>query len=145
MAEQRSPKPQVGGSIPSWPAIHKDITTHIIMGDNIKLGMSLIIAITAVAGFYIYAEQSLLLRVVGLLGAVAIAAAIAVQTEAGRGVWSFGRGATVEIRKVVWPSRKETVQTTLMVMIMVVIVGIILWIFDWFVSWGVGYLTGQGG
>ncbi len=115
------------------------------MGDKIKLALALIIAIAAVAGFYVYAEQSLLLRVVGLLVAVGIAAAIALQTEAGRGIWAFGRGATVEIRKVVWPSRKETVQTTLMVLVMVVIVGIILWMFDMFIAWGVGYLTGQGG
>jgi len=115
------------------------------MGDKIKLGLALLIAIAAVAGFYVYAEQSLLLRVVGLLIAVAVSAAIALQTEAGRNIWSFGRGATIEIRKVVWPSRKETVQTTLMVLVMVVIVGIILWMFDMFVAWGVGYLTGQGG
>ncbi|MCW8826620.1 MAG: preprotein translocase subunit SecE [Gammaproteobacteria bacterium] len=114
------------------------------MGDKIKLGLALIIALAAVGGFYFYAEQSLLLRVVGLLVAVGIAVAIAVQTEAGRNVWAFGRGASVEIRKVVWPSRKETVQTTLMVLVMVVIVGIILWMFDMFVAWGVGYLTGQG-
>lgn len=114
------------------------------MGDKIKLAVALAIAIAAVAGFYVFADQSLLLRVVSLLVAVIVAGAIAVQTESGRNVWSFGRGATVEIRKVVWPSRKETVQTTLMVLVMVVIVGIILWIFDIFVAWGVGYLTGQG-
>ncbi|NOR51608.1 MAG: preprotein translocase subunit SecE [Gammaproteobacteria bacterium] len=115
------------------------------MGDKIKLALALAIAIAAVAGFYIYAEQSLLMRVVGLLVAVGVASAISLQTESGRGVWAFGRGATIEIRKVVWPSRKETVQTTLMVLVMVIIVGIILWIFDVFVAWGVGYLTGQGG
>jgi preprotein translocase subunit SecE len=114
------------------------------MGDKIKLALALIIAVAGVGGFYFYAEQSLLLRVIGLLVVIAIAAAIALRTEAGKNVWLFGRGASIEIRKVVWPSRKETVQTTLMVLVMVVIVGIILWMFDMFVAWGVGSITGQG-
>jgi len=65
--------------------------------------------------------------------------------EAGGHAVAFGRGAVIEIRKVVWPTRKETVNTTLLVMAMVVLVGIILWVFDMFLSWGIQLLTGQGG
>ena len=115
------------------------------MGDKIKLIIALGIAIAAVTGFYVYGEASTLLRVAALLVAVAAASAIALQTEPGRATWAFGRGASIEIRKVVWPTRKETVQTTIMVLIMVLIVGIILWLFDIMVAWGVGSLTGQGG
>ena len=77
--------------------------------------------------------------------AVALALVVASKTELGTSTLGYMRGATVEARKVVWPSRKETVQTTLMVLAMVVLVGIILWIFDMFLAWAVQMLTGQGG
>jgi preprotein translocase subunit SecE len=115
------------------------------MSDKIKLAIAVVLLCASMAAFYIYSEASLLLRVAGLLATVAVAVAIAARTEVGRETIAFGRGALIEIRKVVWPTRKETVQTTLMVMVMVVIVGLILWLFDMFLAWGVQLLTGQGG
>jgi preprotein translocase subunit SecE len=94
--------------------------------------------------FYAFSELALVFRVLGLLVAVAVAGFIAAQSEVGRNAVAFTRGAVVEVRKVVWPTRKETVQTTMMVMAMVVLVGIILWVFDWILTWGVQLLTGQG-
>ena len=115
------------------------------MGDKIKLTAALAIVIGALVGFYAYADQSLLIRVVALLVATGIAATIAVQTEIGGAAWGFSRGSLVEVRKVVWPTRRETIQTTLMVMVMVVIVGLMLWGFDMFLAWIIRMLTGQGG
>jgi preprotein translocase subunit SecE len=115
------------------------------MADKIKILLAVLILAGAVAGFYTYEEQSMLYRVLGMLGAVAVATVIALQTEAGRHALAFSRGAWVEVRKVVWPTRKETLQTTVMVMVMVIIVGIILWIFDLFLGWGIQSITGQGG
>jgi len=68
--------------------------------------------------------------VVGWLILVCIAAAIALQTVLGRGFWKFVREARAEMRKVVWPSRKQTFQVTLMVIGVVVIFAIIMWILD---------------
>lgn len=115
------------------------------MADKVKLLIAGLVLVAALVGFYIFADQSLLFRVLGLLVAVTVSLAIASKTEMGAGVITFGRGAIVESRKVVWPSRKETVQTTLMVLAMVVLVGIILWMFDMFLAWAVKLLTGQGG
>ena len=115
------------------------------MADKIKLLIAGLLIATAVALFYVYSDQSLLFRVLGLLVMVAIAAAVASRTEIGATTLSYSRGAMVEVRKVVWPTRKETLQTTLMVMAMVVLVGIILWFFDMFLAWAVKLLTGQGG
>ncbi|MBF0471875.1 MAG: preprotein translocase subunit SecE [Gammaproteobacteria bacterium] len=112
--------------------------------DRLKLALAAAIVATAIGGFYIFAEQSLLLRVVALLALTGVAMAIAVRTEVGRNAWNFSRGALIEIRKVVWPTRQETVQTTLMVMAAVLVLGIILWIFDMFLAWGITLLTGQG-
>lgn len=115
------------------------------MADKIKLIVAVLILGAAIVAFYVFADQSMLFRVLGLLVAAGVSVAVASQTEVGAGVISFGRGSVIEARKVVWPTRKETVQTTLMVMAMVVLVGIILWVFDMFLAWAVGMLTGQGG
>ena len=82
---------------------------------------------------------------IGALAIVGGAAAIALQTAKGRGIWTFFSDAKVEVRKVVWPSRQETIQTTLIVFLMVILVGIILWLLDIFLLWAVKLLTGQGG
>ena len=66
-------------------------------------------------------------------------------TEIGKNVWLFVLESKQEVRKVVWPTREETVRTTLLVFAMVTIVGLILWFLDMFLFWGVRFLTGQGG
>ena len=115
------------------------------MADKIKLTVAALVITAAIAAFYLYAEQSLLLRVVGLLLAVGVAVLIASRTGSGGAAISYGRGAVTEARKVVWPTRKETLQTTLLVILMVIIVGLILWLFDSVLSWIVRLLTDQGG
>ena len=68
---------------------------------------------------------------------------IASQTEKGRIAWSFMKGARIELHKVVWPTRHETVQTTLIVVAMVVFAALVLWGLDHIFFWLVGWLTGQ--
>ena len=113
--------------------------------DIFKLVIACLILISAIAGFYLYADQSLLLRVIGMLVAVGIAAAISFQTAKGRQIWLFIQDAQIEVKKVVWPTRQETVQTTMIVVIMVVIVAIILWLLDLFLGWAIASLMGHGG
>lgn len=112
--------------------------------DILKLGLSVLIAIAALVAFYFYADQSLLYRVVGLLVAAGISVAIALQTEKGRQIWGYFHDAQIEVRKVVWPTRQETVQTTLIVILMVVLVAIVMWLLDMFLGWSIGALMGQG-
>ena len=113
--------------------------------DTAKLSVAVLIVVGAMVAFYYYADQSLLLRVVGLLVAVVVAGAIAYQTEKGRFVAGFFKDAQIEIRKVVWPTREETVQTTLVVLLVVVVVAIGLWLLDMFLGWAVHALTAAGG
>jgi len=113
-------------------------------GDTFKLLFALLLIIAASVAFYKYAEYSLLMRVLALLSVVGVAIFVAMKTDKGRFAWSFIGGARTEVRKVVWPTRAETMQTTLMVVIMVVLVGILLWIMDSFLLWAVKLLTGQG-
>ena len=98
--------------------------------DTVKLAVALVILIGSLVAFYYYAEVSKLARVVGLIAAVGVAAVIALQTDKGRTIVSFVRESQTEVRKVVWPTRQETVQTTFMVMVVVVIISIFLWILD---------------
>jgi len=113
--------------------------------DTVKLVVALLIAVAAMAAFYIYPEQSMLLRVSGLLLGGGIAVAIAFQTVKGRNIWGFFHGAQIEVRKVVWPTRQETVQTTLLVILVVILLSIILFILDWGLGKTIGILMGQRG
>ena len=112
--------------------------------DSLKIVVALALVIAATAAFYIFPEQSQLLRVVGILIAVGLAAAIAYTTEKGQQFWAFLQGAQIEVRKVVWPTREETVQTTLIVILVVVFIAIFLWLLDMFLGWSIGHLLGRG-
>jgi preprotein translocase subunit SecE len=115
------------------------------MADKIKLTVAVLLVVAGIYGFYHFAEQALLYRVLGLLAVVGVAVAVAATSQPGLSAWNFGRSAALEARKSVWPSRRETTQTTLMVMVMVAIIGIVLWLFDMFLLWAMQYITGQGG
>lgn len=115
------------------------------MADKIKLLIALSVIIAAITGFYYYADQSLLMRVLGMLVALGVAVAVAMQTSVGQMAWAYVGDSKTEVRKVVWPTRKETVQTTLIVMVMVFVVATMLWMFDMMLAAAVKFLTGQGG
>ena len=108
--------------------------------DTFKLMTAVLVLIAGVVGFYYFEEQSHLLRVLGMLAVAVIAFLIAATSEPGRRGLGFVRDARVEVRKVVWPTRQETVQTTIAVLFMVLLVAIMLWLFDMFLGWGVGAL-----
>ena len=118
------------------------VETVAVKLDILKLFIALLILVSAIAAFYIYADESQLLRVVGLLAATGIAIGISLQTEKGRTLWAFIQDAQVEVRKVVWPTRQETLQTTLIVLVFVVIVALLLFVLDWILgglmSWVIG-------
>jgi len=113
--------------------------------DTIKLVVSATILVVAIWAFYFFSGYSLLLRVAGLLLLAGGAAAIALTSEPGRQLWRFAIDARMEVRKVVWPTRQETMQTTLIVMVMVLLLGILLWLFDMVLMGILRFLTGQGG
>jgi len=114
------------------------------MADRIKIILALLVLGGGVVAFYVYDEQSLLYRVIGLLVVVAISVAIVMTSEMGKQSWAFLQDARTEVRKVVWPTRKETSQTTLLIMLSVIVVGLMLWGLDSLLLWGVQLLTGQG-
>ena len=112
------------------------------MGDNIKWLGAVALILGGLWAFYAFGEESLLFRVLGLLVVIGMAGAIALQTEKGRTAWGFAREARTEVRKVVWPTRRETVQTTGLIMGMVIIVAFFLWGLDSFLGWLTKLLLG---
>ncbi len=112
--------------------------------DTLKLAVAVLLLIGGIAGFYYFEDKSLLLRVLGLLAVAAVSVAIALQAEIGRRVWRFAVDARAEVRKVVWPTRQETLQTTLVVFGMVLVMSIVLWLVDMLLMAIVRALTGQG-
>ena len=113
--------------------------------DTIKLLLALLILIAGIAGFYYFAEESLLYRVLGLLAMVGVAVGVSMMTSKGRNLVGFLASSRTEVRKMVWPSRVETMQTTLMVFILVVILAIFLWFVDMLLGAGVKALLSVGG
>ena len=115
------------------------------MIDKLKLIVAILIFIAAIWGYYAYADVAQLYRVIALLIAAGIAVALALTTERGRFVWSFVGEARIELRKVVWPNRRETVQTTLLVIVMVLIAAVFLWLLDMGLGAGVEMFISREG
>ena len=113
--------------------------------DVVKQAFSLLLVIAGVGAFYYFSEYPLLYRVLSLVAVVIVALLMLLTTGSGRSAWGFMLESKQEVRKVVWPSRAETMQTTLLVFAMVFIVGLILWVLDMFLFWAIRMLTGQGG
>ena len=99
--------------------------------DTVKLILALAVLSAGIYAFYYYEEQFIpLYRVLALVGVVIVALLICYQTVVGKTMWAYLQDSRTELRKVVWPTRTETVQTTLIVSVMVVIAGVFLWLLD---------------
>ncbi|MDD2758992.1 MAG: preprotein translocase subunit SecE [Methylomonas sp.] len=114
------------------------------VADIIKLVFCPVLILIGVVAFYHYSDLLLLYRVLGLVAVVSAAIGICFTTAKGRSVWLFIGESKQEMRRVVWPTRDETVRTTLLVFVMVFIVGLILWLLDMFLFWAIQLLMNQG-
>jgi len=110
--------------------------------DLVKLALAVIVTVGGIGGFYYFGAESVLLRVIGLLVMLSIATGLVFTTNLGQSFWLFAQGSKIELKKIVWPTKKETMQTTLIVTVMVLFVGILLWMFDGLLMWGIGLITG---
>jgi len=110
--------------------------------DTFKLLLAIAILIAGIVGFYYYEAESQLYRVLGVVFASGVAIAISSTTNIGQNLIGFAREARMEVRKVVWPTRQETVQTTFMVLVAVIIIGIFLWLVDMLLAQAIQMLTG---
>jgi preprotein translocase subunit SecE len=98
--------------------------------DVFKLVFAAAIVLAGIAAFYWFADHPTIFRVLGIVVAVIVAAIIAYTTQRGRSLASFMKDARTEVRKMVWPTRGETLQTTLVVFVVVILLALFLWIID---------------
>ncbi len=105
--------------------------------DKVKLLAAISIVVAGIAGFYVLEGTSDLIRVGLLIIGVIAAAAVALTSAPGQNAWEFAKSARVEFRRIVWPTRKDTVQTTLIVIVMVVLIGLFLWLLDTLSFWAI--------
>ena len=113
------------------------------MFDTVKLLLAIVLLIAGIAGFYYFSSYALVYRVFGILAVAGVSVALAFNTAVGATAFGFLKESKAEVRKVIWPTRQETMQATMLVVALVFIVGLILWLMDTFLFWCVGLLTGQ--
>ncbi|MCD6045969.1 MAG: secE [Gammaproteobacteria bacterium] len=124
----------------------KSLTTEQTpQSDRGKWVCVVLLLVVGIAANVYFAQVAGALRAIGWIVLLGACAAIAAMTAKGKAVIAFSKDARLELRKVVWPSRQETTQTTLMVIVLVIVMSLILWGIDTFLMWAIGWMTGQRG
>lgn len=111
--------------------------------DVIKWILVILLFLLGFFANYHYTYYPLSLRIIGWLILAGVMLFVVARTAQGRRVWKFFREAQAEIKKVVWPTRQETFQTTLIVTGIVIVFSLVIWVVDMFLMWLVNWLTGQ--
>ncbi|TKB49572.1 preprotein translocase subunit SecE [Ferrimonas aestuarii] len=110
--------------------------------DSLKWGVVVLVLLAAVVGNYYFDTVSVLVRAIGVVVAIAAALGIAATTVKGKNAWEFAQESRLEVRKVVWPTRQETMQTTLIVFVVTAILALFLWGLDAVLVRLVSFITG---
>jgi len=111
--------------------------------DTALITLSVLVLFVGIGAFYWYEEQALAIRIAMVIGGLAVGAGLAWFSWYGREFWQFAQAARIELRKVVWPSRDETIKTTYVVFIFAILMGLFFWGLDWVLTWLTRLLTGQ--
>jgi preprotein translocase subunit SecE len=113
--------------------------------DSTLLTFSIIAILSGIAAFYWFDERALLLRVGMVIVGLAAGAGLLWLSTYGREFVQFAQAARVELRKVVWPSRTETFQTTYVVIGFAILMGLFFFVLDWILTWMTRFLGGTSG
>jgi preprotein translocase subunit SecE len=114
------------------------------MAERIKIAVAALIAVGGMFAFYALVDRPLVVRILALLGAFGAAIALMWFTEAGRTFVAFARESWEEAKRVVWPTRKETLQTTGVVFLFVFTMALFMWIVDTGLLWITQKVLGTG-
>src|SRR4051812_1025515 len=112
------------------------------MNDKLKLVAAVLIVVIGIGAFYYFGDKPGYVQLAVLLVSGAAAVAVFLTTAAGQTTKAFTKGAIIELRKVVWPTQKETMQVTIIVFVMAVLVALFLWGVDVFLHFAVKKVTG---
>lgn len=114
------------------------------MADKIKIAVAVLLVIAGVTAFHYFTDRAMILRVAAVLGGLVGAALVFWTTEHGKRFYVYSQESVDETKKVVWPTRKETLQTTGIVFAFVIVMALFLWLVDASLLWVVKKLIGQG-
>jgi len=113
--------------------------------DSAKLVLAIAVLVAGIAGYYWFAGMPVAVRILMVLAGLGIGAALLFWSAQGQVLWQYIQGSRVELHKMVWPTRQETLQTTLVVFVFVLLLGVFFWLVDMLLAWATRHLTGQGG
>lgn len=111
------------------------VQTVSTLGDKAKLGAAIALVLSALAAFYLLSKQGQVAQWGALVLGLAAAVFVFFTSEPGKELFAFGRDAWREVKKVVWPARKETMQMTAYVFAFVLIMALFLWLTDKTLEW----------
>ncbi len=112
--------------------------------DTVKLVAATAVLVAGIAGFYVLSAQPIWVRWLIVLAAFAGAVFVALQSYQGKTFRQFVQTARIELRKIVWPNRQETLQVTLLVFVMLLVLGLFFWGLDLLLGSLTRWLTGRG-
>ena len=113
--------------------------------DKAKLVVSILLLLGGIAAYYVLTDQPIWQRWLAVVAGVVLAAVIVATSQYGRDLRQFVLDARIELRKIVWPTRRETGMTTLVVFVFVFVSGVFFYLVDLALAWATRHLTGQGG
>jgi preprotein translocase subunit SecE len=113
--------------------------------DNVKLAVAILFAIAGVVGYYLLANQPTWMRWLPVIAGLVVGAVVVALSRYGTEFRRFVELSRIELRKIVWPTRQETLQTTLVVFGFVIVAGIFFWLLDLALAWATKALTATGG
>jgi preprotein translocase subunit SecE len=112
------------------------------MADKIKIAAAVVLLIAGIGGFYYLGDRAMIIRVASVLGGMVAGAVVFLMSQPGKQFYEYAQESIAETKKVVWPTRKETLQTTGIVFAFVVIMALFLWMIDASLLWVVKRLLG---
>ena len=111
------------------------VETVSTTADKAKLGLAIALVLASLTGFYMLAKQGQLAQWGALIAGLVAAVVVFLSSESGKQFLAFGRDSVREVRKVVWPARKEAMQMTAYVFAFVVVMALFLWLTDKTLEW----------
>jgi len=111
------------------------IETVTSTADRIKLGLAVLVVIAGIVGFSMLDAQPMVARIGVFVGGLVVAALLAWFSEPGRCTLSFAGESYNEVKRVSWPTRKETIQMTGIVFAFVAVMGLLMWVLDKGIEW----------
>ena len=110
--------------------------------DKIKVAVAVLLVVAGIAGFYYLQESATVIRLAAMLAGLAAGVAVLWTSAPGQSLFAFAQESAAETRKVVWPTRNETLQATAIVFVFVLVMALFLWMVDTILLWVVQKLIG---